>query len=400
MQTGASHLYELVAGGGAMARCLAQWEAADVGDSANDRAYRSARWSPDGTLVATVSEDNAMRVYDADFAVQQYANGATPDGAQACGTQPMLTAAHAETVLDYAWHPHASRYAGGAYVAESVRDHPIHLRSLDAAASAASQVRASYRAADAADCLLTATALGFTPDAHGLFAGYAGHLAHFDVARPGLPTQLVRTSPARRSRDGMKGIVSCVARMDSQAPAQGLVACASLHSHVALYSRTDLDSCVASWAVPREYAGSGVTALRWARAGTVVWAASRRSPFVVAWDVRDLRGPWMVVRRPVSSSNQRLEIDVDGTGRHLVAGHADGSVSVYDSDSADGESVAAFAAHADAVPALAMHPFYPLLATASGQRHFESSFSADCSLKIWSLAANYLPSDDASCAVT
>ncbi|KAJ2861177.1 hypothetical protein GGI22_002520 [Coemansia erecta] len=383
---GASHVYELDgADGGMDARCLAHWEAAPgAGDM---RAFRSARWSPDGTMIATMSEDNALRVYDADDAVQRFASGTAP--AIARGTEPWATLAHGETVLDYAWHPHSSRYyAGGKCIAVSVRDHPIHLRDIDAPLR--SPARASYRAVDACDMLLSATALAFAPDdACALFAGYNAHLARFDVLRPGLPTQMVRTSPTRKSHDGMKGVVSSVAPMPA---AQGsLVACASLGNHVALHARGDLDARVALWAVPAEYAGSGVTALRWAQGGSVVWAASRQSRYIVGWDVRDLRGPCAVLQRSQRTGNQRMEIDVDGTGVHVAAGQLDGSVSVYGPHD-DAQPVASFAAHSDAVPALAMHPFYPLLASASGQRHFgDPAASSDCSLKIWSLNARYLP---------
>ncbi|KAJ1890694.1 hypothetical protein LPJ81_005892, partial [Coemansia sp. IMI 209127] len=114
---GASHVYELDgADGGVIAHCLAHWEAAPgAGDR---RAFRSARWSPDGTMVATMSEDNALRVYDADEAVQRFVSGTAADVSR--GTNPWATLAHGETVLDYAWHPHASRdYAGGKCIATS-----------------------------------------------------------------------------------------------------------------------------------------------------------------------------------------------------------------------------------------------------------------------------------------
>ncbi|KAJ2210247.1 hypothetical protein IW140_006474 [Coemansia sp. RSA 1813] len=389
--TGASHVYELDTGGDEereIAHCLAQWDATAPGTGVDSRAFRSAQWSPDGTMVATVSEDNALRVYDANNVVQQFATGTLAgDVAAKGGDEPSVTVTHGETVLDYAWYPHMNRHVDGTNcIVESMRDHPIHLRDTEGPGT---RVRATYRAVDACDALLTATALAFAPDACGLFAGYAGHLAHFDVHRPGLPTQMVLTSPNRRSRDGMKGIVSCVARMDAPSDG-GLLACASLGNHVSLYSRADLNSCAALWTVPQEYAGSGVTALQWARGGTVVWAASRRSPYIVGWDVRDLRGPWAVLQRPLATTNQRLEIDVDGTGRHLVAGQVDGTITVY--DPADNQAPVAFSAHNDAVPAVAMHPFYPLLVSASGQRHFgDPGAPVDCSLKIWSLDARYLP---------
>ncbi|KAJ2771280.1 hypothetical protein IWQ56_001847 [Coemansia nantahalensis] len=274
---------------------------------------------------------------------------------------------------------------------ESVRDHPIHLRG--AGSGGDTGVRASYVARSAMDALMSASAVAFSPDGASVLAGYPGHLARFDVQRPGLPVELAATFGTRRGGDGMKGLVSCVAPAPATA-ASAAVACASFGGQVGLFDATGGLGSVALWQVPEEYRGRGVTELRWAPNGVNLWAASRHSQHIVAWDVRDLRGPCAAVRR-ACSTQQRMGFDFDATGRHLVAGEMDGHVAVHDTTALDDARPAArLAAHGDLVAAVSAHPFYPLLATASGQRHFGDPDGApppsDCSLRIWSVPAGYI----------
>ncbi|KAJ2785633.1 hypothetical protein H4R18_000449 [Coemansia javaensis] len=348
--------------------------------------FRSARWSPDGTTVAASADDNALRLYDLSAAVQRYAaqEGGAPE---ACG--PAAVVAHGGTLLDYAWYPYMARHdPATCCLVESVRDHPVQLRDSGAAGG----VRASYAAYDAADVLMSAGAVAFSADGASVFAGYARHLARFDVQRPGLPVDLALTSPTRRSRDGIKGALSCVA------PAQSaMVACASFGGYLGLAGSGGALEAV--WRVPREYGGgSGVTELRWAPNGVALWAASRHSQHIVAWDIRDLRGPCAALRRECSTA-QRMGFDFDATGRHLVAGEMDGSVAVHEIAAAAADDARPAArvrrAHADLVAAVSAHPFYPLLASASGQRRFAGPDDTpppppDHSLRIWAVPAGYV----------
>ena len=55
---------------------------------------------------------------------------------------------------------------------------------------------------------------------------------------------------------------------------------------------------------------------------------------------------------------------------HLASGSADGSVLLY--DLTKGEQVATFEASPDAVNGVSIHPYIPLLATASGTRKYDT----------------------------
>ncbi|KAJ2696746.1 hypothetical protein H4R19_005711, partial [Coemansia spiralis] len=351
----AAYLYEYEGLGEQPIACIAQTGQA----SQHEGYFRSVKWSPDGTTVAACSGDNDLQFYDLGAAVTRFSDGTAAD-TEACA--PTATVTHGETLLDYAWYPYMVQHdpATCCFV-ESVRDHPIHLRGAGADPEIGG-VRASYVARNAMDALMSASAVAFSLDGASVLAGYPGHLARFDVQRPGLPVEQVTTFTTRRSCDGMKGLVSCVAPAPGTA-ASSTVACASFGGQVGLFDAAGGLGSVAVWRVPEEFRGRGVTELRWAPNGVNLWAASRQSQHIVAWDVRDLRGPCAALRRACPTP-QRMGFDFDATGRYLVAGEMDGHVAIHDTTALDDAQPAArLAAHGDLVAAVSAHPFYPLLAT-------------------------------------
>ncbi|KAJ2129172.1 hypothetical protein GGF48_002544 [Coemansia sp. RSA 921] len=341
--------------------------------------YRAVEWSPDGTMLAASTDDSTLRIYDVKTQVTQYASGEH-------GMSPLAaytTIAHAGTLLGFAWYPHMNRDPAANCFIESVRDHPLHLCDTQTG-----KVRASYSAYDAYDTLMSATAVAFSHDGTSIYAGYATHIGRFDVHREGPPVELTQTTPSRRSRDGLKGIVSCLATNNTH------IASATLSGQLALHTPDTQIACV--WRVPVEYGGTGVTHLRWAPNNIHVWAASRQSEFIVAWDIRDLRAPCAVVRRP-GRTMQRMQFAFDASGRHLAVGQADGRVVLHDLNALDCDQSNALVqddpnsvqAHGDLVAGISSHPYYPLLATASGQRRFCDPNPAPNCLRVWSVPAQY-----------
>ncbi|KAJ2817250.1 hypothetical protein IWW50_006232, partial [Coemansia erecta] len=350
--------------------CIAQ---SVDGDTEQHDIYRAVEWSPDGTVLAASTDDSTLQLYDLNAVVTQYA-AQLPAPTE---LRMQTSIAHGGTLLDYAWYPYMSRHdTATCCLIESVREHPTQLRDIHTR-----RVRASYSAYDSKDVLMSATAVAFSRDAASIHAGYMNHIGRFDVQRPGLPVELEPTSPSRRSRDGMKGIVSCVA------PGASALACGSFGGHVGLYS-AGTAMCV--WRVPDEYRGGGVTDLRWAPNDVHLWAGSRQSRFLVAWDIRDLRGPWAVIPR-AGLTQQRMHFDFDATGKYLIAGQTDGRIEFHNVEAPDSDPVSV-QAHGDLVAGISAHPYYPLLATASGQRRFDhdpaSTEPANC-LRVWSVPATY-----------
>ncbi|KAJ2651636.1 Telomerase Cajal body protein 1 [Coemansia sp. RSA 1250] len=323
-------------------------------------------------MIAASTDDNTLRLYNAYDIVYQYSTGSTINK----GLQDSTEIPHGGTLLSYAWYPFMSQSdPASCCLIESVRDHPLHLRDISSG-----RLRASYTAYDAKDILLSASSTVFSQDGTSIYGGYLNHIARFDVQRPGLPVDLQLTTPSRRSRDGIKGIVSCMA-----AGSSGL-ACGTFNGHIGLFTDS---SGMQSWRVPAEYCGSGLTSLVWAPNNVHLWAGSRQSQHLVAWDIRDLRGPWAVVPR-TCRTQQRMFFGFDATGRHLVAGEMDGTITFHDVGDIESQPVRV-PAHGDLVAGISTHPYYPLLATASGQRHDESQalLESDNSLRIWAVSANF-----------
>ncbi|KAJ2844547.1 hypothetical protein IWW36_005145 [Coemansia brasiliensis] len=336
--------------------------------------YRSVDWSPDGTMLAASTDDNMLRLYNAYDTVNQYSTSSATNRELRVSTN----IAHGGTLLSYAWYPFMDQNdPATCCLIESIRDHPLHLRD-----TSTGRVRASYTAYDSKDVLMSASSTAFSQDGTSIYGGYFNHIARFDVQRPGLPVDLQLTSPSRRSRDGIKGIVSCMA-----SGSLGL-ACGTFNGHIGLYTAS---SGMQSWRAPAEYCGSGLTSLVWAPNSVHLWAGSRQSQHLVAWDIRDLRGPWAVVPR-ACRTQQRMFFGFDATGRHLVAGEMDGTVAFHDVGDIESRPVRV-QAHSDLVAGISTHPYYPLLATASGQRHIgdesQAALESDNSLRVWAVSANF-----------
>ena len=154
--------------------------------------------------------------------------------------------------------------------------------------------------------------------------------------------------------------------------------------------------------------GSGVTQVQFGADENYLYTGGRRDGRVLCWDVRNMSGAIFTAER-ASDTNQKIQFDLDSTGRYLVSGGQDGVVKVFDSKRAttafasstsnaaggagagNGSGGAApkhgsatdgfamgealmhdysFVAERDAVNGVSLHPWLALLATSSGQRHF------------------------------
>ncbi|KAJ2743643.1 hypothetical protein GGI20_003590 [Coemansia sp. BCRC 34301] len=274
----------------------------------------SLQWSPDGAALAAATEEGALEIHDLAPVVNAYYHSQPPPP---LSRAPMLSIPHSSAVLAYSWYPqmHSASPATCCLI-ESVRDHPVQLRD-----SHSGRVRASYPAMSPMDVLLTASALEFYPD-NCFLAGYNNAVARFDLMRPGLPIEMHATSPNRRANDGVKGVVSAIKVKNH------LAVCATFAGCLGLFSKS-LD-CQASWRVPIEYRGFGITQVTWA-SDHLLWAAQRGSSHLLAWDIRDLRSPVTAIERGNKTGMQRLGVAADTARRHLVTGCADsGLLCFYD----------------------------------------------------------------------
>ncbi|KAJ1675397.1 hypothetical protein EV182_001352, partial [Spiromyces aspiralis] len=328
--------------------------------------------SPDGQYLITNSNDNAIRLF------------ALPAADMHHNLEPFLTIPSGETVLDLAWYPFmSSSDPQTCCFLASTRDHPIHLRDVFTGKS-----RAAYRAFNDKEELISATSVAFNPRNTQFCAGYWERVMIFDTNRPGEPLDTVLTSPKRKSRDGQKGIISCIAFASTAYHCSdggsfgaqgwlpsGVYATGSFGGTVALWSDTEQQGGpVVVTRIPSAAGGhAGVTKVKFSPDGRYLFVASRRSRNIACYDPRDMAQPVALYSRP-SNTQQRLGFDIDPSQQWLIAGEQNGDVSFYTltewPDPKDPKPQFRIPMHRDVVSDVAVHPTMPVLATVSGQRKF------------------------------
>uniref|UniRef100_A0A8C5P9H5 Telomerase Cajal body protein 1 n=1 Tax=Leptobrachium leishanense TaxID=445787 RepID=A0A8C5P9H5_9ANUR len=313
---------------------------------------KGCKWAPDGSCLMTNSEDHVLRIFNLPPELysgewQRYCNGA----------RAVLRMAEGDTIYDYCWYPAmSSGDPDTCFVASSSRDNPIH--AWDAFNGT---LKASYRPYNHLDELTAAHSLCYTPDGAQLFSGFDKMVRIFETSRPGRDCQC---RPTFHKKQGQSGIISCIAF----SPSQDLYACGSYSKSIGLYSRHE----GATLAVLQGHHG-GVTHLVFSPSGHCVYSGGRKDPEILCWDVRYPGKVLASLRRNVTT-NQRMYFDMEMSGRYLISGDTQGLVSVWDTLSMSDDSsvlpLLQFQAQSDCVNGISLHPSYPLLATASGQRKF------------------------------
>eukprot|EP00741_Cyanophora_paradoxa_P016568 tig00020927_g15998.t1 len=324
--------------------------------------FKGAKWSPDGTCLLTCSEDTVLRLFELPQAISSLASadrsGASP---RAPSQLPVaLQCKEGECVYDYAWYPlMSSANPATCCFVSSCRDHPVHM--WDAFTGA---LRATYRAYDQMDEIAAAFSLAFNLDGTKLFCGFNNCVRIFSIERAGRDFETVPTVARRKDRHGQRGIISSIAFSPDRS---GLYAAGSYARTVGLYDERQRQPLL----VLAGHAG-GVTQVAFSPDGRLLYTGARRDGQLLCWDVRATGAVLARLARPCGS-NQRLAFDVDAAGRYLVTGAQDGRVLVYPAcpDAEQPEPLLAFPAHASCTNGASLHPFLPLLATASGERTLE-----------------------------
>ncbi|KAG1760620.1 WD40-repeat-containing domain protein [Suillus occidentalis] len=350
-----------------------------------DNFARCARWCADGSSFLVQCENRSFQLFNICVAhTLVYYPSKHEAGAQ-------LTAHHKRTfsqssaVVNFAWYPGASSSNAPAYCfVASVRDCPMKL--LDASDG---RLRASYPIIDHRERFIAPHSLAFNLTADKLYCGFEDAIEIFDIQQPGegdrLPTTL-----SKKSKDGLKGIISSIAF----SPSYDYYAIGSLTpssqamDNIALYSESNK---VAIMPIGGADSNSGVTQLKFNPTKPhILYAAFRRHDTIYAWDLRsDTSIPVKVFRTPPDShktlTNQKIEFDIDHAGRWLSVGDQNGIVSMFDlgeSDELDVEQASVispqnidpeitFKAHGDVVGCVAFQPLRSNILSASGSRHFD-----------------------------
>ncbi|CAM9449005.1 unnamed protein product, partial [Hapterophycus canaliculatus] len=112
----------------------------------------------------------------------------------------------------------------------------------------------------------------------------------------------------------------------------------------------------------------GVTQLKFAPDGRLLFSGSRKDAAILCWDIRRTKEVLYTLPRQVDT-NQRIGFDIDPSGRYLATGSTERQALVYDIQSQ--KLVGSLQNQPDAVGSVCFHPHAPLLSVCTGQRHFD-----------------------------
>ncbi|RUS26713.1 WD40-repeat-containing domain protein, partial [Jimgerdemannia flammicorona] len=303
---------------------------------------------------------------------------------------PVLAVREGESIYDCCWYPAMnSQDPASCFFLSSTRDHPVHM--WDAFTGKRHQPSRNVRRAQLAHfqfrrnqvnhafhqnlpLFRLANSYNYKPSAliqpaarSRIYCGLNNMIQIFDTNRPGSDSTLRPTTPTKRSKEGQKGVISCLAFNPDRS---GLYAAGSYSKSIGLYDETNNELCC----LLTEGMVGGVTQLHFSPDGQYLYSASRKDHKLLCWDIRNTQKVLFHMHR-TGNTNQRLAFDVDATGRYLVTGDQDGRTSVYDlarteETTREERCLYTFQAHDDTTATTTFHPSYPLLASCSGQRKY------------------------------
>ncbi|KAK7090560.1 telomerase Cajal body protein 1-like [Littorina saxatilis] len=331
---------------------------------------RGCKWSPDGNVLLTNSNDNQMRVFQIPEAVINNQCDVKTE------LRSSLKVAETDTVFDFCWYPAMSSDSPETSLfATTCRETPIHLLS-----AVTGELVATYRPYNHVDEIVAAHSIGFTCDGKHLVSGFNRTLRCFDTNRPGRECVVISTIVKEKNRkgktvsvQGQRSILSCFAAHPTD---PSVMAAGAFNGDVAIY---DIPS--GTMTMMFEGQSGGITHVTFSKDGNYLFAGGRKNPEINCFDIRNPEKVLYVLYRYVAT-NQRIYFDLDRSSRYLVSGNHNGKVSVWDLQGQahlhDGpftpwpqlDPVINFQAHQDAVNGCSVNPKHSLLATCSGQRHF------------------------------
>ena len=325
---------------------------------------KGCKWSPDGSCLLTNSNDNTLRLFNLPPSLWSSDLTTTP------ALDVALRMAEGGLIYDYCWYPGMrSASPDTCCIACTSRGVPVHL--WDAFTG---QLRCAYRCYDDMDELASAKSVAFNRAGDKLYCGFEKMIRIFDTSRPGREcTNVSYKSTKKRQVRGQAGIMSTIAFH----PDDTMFAVGTYAKSVGLYS-AETNKCVT---VLRGH-DSGVTQVTFAPNGNHLFSGTRKNHEIFCWDIRHSRAPAYRVHRLVET-NQRIQFDLEPSGRFLASGQHNGLLSVWDTeaplqDQSDIlQPLADIPAHNDTVNGVSFHPYLPLLSSASGQHHIKFTMALD-----------------------
>ncbi|CAG8718876.1 23691_t:CDS:10, partial [Cetraspora pellucida] len=374
--------------------------------------FKTAKWSPDGTCILTSSNDNILRVFNL-YVIPLYtlvmvyvytlAFSYRPfnifDANEEQDMVPAIYSHSGESVYECCWYPQmSSQDPSTCFFLASSREHPVHL--WDAYTG---KLKCSFTIINHREQVIGPNSLTFNLDGSRIYCGYKNMIKTYYTDRPGSDGEEYPTTPTRKSKEGQKGVISCLAFNPDRS---SLYAAGSYSQSIGLYDEYNNELLFLLRGTLNEPIGG----VQFSPSGHYLFSTSRRNNSICCWDIRN-SGEILYRLQRRGDTNQKLSFDIDYSGKFLITGDQEGNIITYDLADPDDDGVPRQFIIVDTVSAATFHPYSPLIASCSGQRKFdflvnenikinfienndqlgslEADIVEDNSLKIWKVEGNF-----------
>ncbi|KAK6544705.1 hypothetical protein TWF694_001391 [Orbilia ellipsospora] len=368
----------------------------------NSNVFRSVEWTPDGSSLIAVTEDNCIRTF---IAPPTLLTSPTPNQLTPYSISPLPSTPYTTSLYPFFHLQNPST----ALLLTSLHSQPIHLRSL-----LYPHIAATYPLIHpTTEKYLVPNSLSWTTGGTHFLAGTDSEIHLFDISRYNSGPLATYPTGKKRKRftpsimhsnnttsrtENVRSLISTLAVhnptdvMAAGTYSRRIMLYSSPYQDGELISIINLNSLThpSSPSTPgRETKalkekGNGVTSLSFDRSGNFIIVVERKSNVVYVFDVRgSMDTPWAILSGRNAMTNQKLGVAYAssfggevGEGRVdvVVAGGTDGVVRVWEpwrgSTEEDGmvSPVESFGVAGDPVTSVSVHCSGSVLATSSGER--------------------------------
>jgi WD40 repeat protein len=257
----------------------------------------------------------------------------------------------------------------------AIKDRPVQLFDSNTL-----RLRYSYITKDQADEICAPLTVKMNLQGSKLYCGFESKLQIFDIQGP--LVEQVLTSPCRKSKQGLKGLISSIAFNPDHS---GIYCLGTFSGHIGLYDeRNNEEFCL--FRDPLSHPGTflGITQVQFSPDGHYLLTCARNSNELLVWDIRGTGQVLHRLYRP-GKTTQRIQFDTEKNS--VYTGGTDGVVRVYDIKTASVE--AEWKASESTVAGCSIRDH--VLAVGTGQREFrvfeDEEVIQDSKLQLWSCAS-------------
>ncbi|XP_031621676.1 telomerase Cajal body protein 1 homolog [Contarinia nasturtii] len=256
-------------------------------------------------------------------------------------------------VYDYCWFPlmNSNDAATCCWLATR-QNEPIQL--WDAYYG---DLRCSYRGYNAVDEVESALSVTFSHDGSEVIGGYKKTLKIFKTNVPGrdyesIPISSPASAIACNSEDNVVAVgswSSSITLLDIREPKYGDICQINQHR-------------------------GGITYLRFLHGRNQLISGARKDNQLMLWDLRHIAEPVQTAQfTRLVNTNQRIYFDISSDTNWLMSGDTSGIIHAWNLNDLSAVQEQTYSVHRDCCNGVSLHPTKAILATSSGQHHFELS---------------------------